>query len=66
LHYSLRAGFGVLNAFDAARLAADWLRGGYQPATVSGWYRHGEQPTVYTVSAPRSVETRLTINMRKT
>lgn len=37
LHYSRQVGFGVLDAYNATRLAADWLRSGMGPRTITGW-----------------------------
>ena len=37
LHFSHLAGFGLINAYNATRLATDWLKAGYDPATAANW-----------------------------
>lgn len=49
-HYSNTMGFGVINAYNATRLAADWLADGSAPKVMVGWQHNSA--TVATTALP--------------
>lgn len=62
LHFSHAAGFGSLDAYNATRMARDWLRGGFTAETITGWTHRGSlDASSYTVSATANVVTRVKI-----
>ena len=62
LHFSHYAGFGSLNAYNATRMARDWLRGGFTAKTLDGWSHPGTlDAAAYTVSAGANTVTRVKI-----
>ena len=44
-HFSHLAGFGAINAYNACRLAIDWLKAGYAPATAGNWTQKVSEDT---------------------
>jgi Ca2+-binding RTX toxin-like protein len=63
LHFSRTAGFGSLNAYNAVRLSADWLRGGFEAATITGWtHKTPVDPNSYKIAATASEVTQITFN----
>ena len=64
MHFSRSAGFGVVNAYNATRMARDWLRGDFAAATVAGWTHYGAtDPATYSVSKTQDQVTRITIDV---
>ena len=61
MHFSRSAGFGIMDAYNATRLAKDWLRG-YPPETVLDWTLKGSQDkNTYTVSSDGKTVTQISL-----